>query len=76
MSPFTWYLSLSPQIAGIAVGVFAGILVLLALFVLGMLYHRRLAIRRKRALRRYLQSGEVCHLKFSHICMYYDLSVH
>ncbi|KTF87279.1 hypothetical protein cypCar_00011929, partial [Cyprinus carpio] len=48
----------SSQIAGIAVAVFAGILVLLALFVLGMLYHRGLAIRRKRALRRYLESGE------------------
>lgn len=48
----------SSQIAGIAVAVFAGITVLLALFVLGMLYHRGLAIRRKRALRRYLESGE------------------
>lgn len=48
----------SSQIAGIAVAVFTGIIVLLALFVLGMLYHRGLAIRRKRALRRYLQSGE------------------
>uniref|UniRef100_A0A671R952 Receptor protein-tyrosine kinase n=1 Tax=Sinocyclocheilus anshuiensis TaxID=1608454 RepID=A0A671R952_9TELE len=46
------------QIAGIAVAVFAGIIVLLALFVLGMLYHRGLVIRRKRALRRYLESGE------------------
>uniref|UniRef100_A0A672LC74 Receptor protein-tyrosine kinase n=1 Tax=Sinocyclocheilus grahami TaxID=75366 RepID=A0A672LC74_SINGR len=46
------------QIAGIAVAVFAGIIVLLALFVLGMLYHRGLIIRRKRALRRYLESGE------------------
>uniref|UniRef100_A0A673MCP2 Receptor protein-tyrosine kinase n=1 Tax=Sinocyclocheilus rhinocerous TaxID=307959 RepID=A0A673MCP2_9TELE len=45
-------------IAGIAVAVFAGIIVLLALFVLGMLYHRGLVIRRKRALRRYLESGE------------------
>lgn len=48
----------SSQIAGIAVAVFAGIIVLLALFVLGLLYHRGLAIRRKRALRRYLESGE------------------
>uniref|UniRef100_A0A671R8I3 Receptor protein-tyrosine kinase n=1 Tax=Sinocyclocheilus anshuiensis TaxID=1608454 RepID=A0A671R8I3_9TELE len=48
----------SSQIAGIAVAVFAGIIVLLALFVLGMLYHRGLVIRRKRALRRYLESGE------------------
>ncbi|KAK7128917.1 hypothetical protein R3I94_017219 [Phoxinus phoxinus] len=48
----------SSQIAVIAVAVFAGIIVLLALFVLGMLYHRGLAIRRKRALRRYLESAE------------------
>ncbi|XP_051962113.1 receptor tyrosine-protein kinase erbB-3-like [Xyrauchen texanus] len=48
----------SSHIAGIAVAVFAGIIVLLAVFVLGVLYHRGLAIRRKRALRRYLESGE------------------
>ncbi|XP_051947323.1 receptor tyrosine-protein kinase erbB-3-like [Xyrauchen texanus] len=48
----------SSHIAGIAVAVFAGIFVLLAVFVLAMLYHRGLAIRRKRALRRYLESGE------------------
>uniref|UniRef100_A0A8C1C2P4 Receptor protein-tyrosine kinase n=1 Tax=Cyprinus carpio carpio TaxID=630221 RepID=A0A8C1C2P4_CYPCA len=46
------------QIAGISVAVFAGIIVLLAVFVLGFLYRRGLAIRRKRALRRYLESGE------------------
>uniref|UniRef100_A0A8C2CMH6 Receptor protein-tyrosine kinase n=1 Tax=Cyprinus carpio TaxID=7962 RepID=A0A8C2CMH6_CYPCA len=49
---------LSSQIAGISVAVFAGIIVLLAVFVLGFLYRRGLAIRRKRALRRYLESGE------------------
>jgi len=58
---FTKHFPLSSQIAVIAVGVFAGIIVLLALFVLGMLYHRGLAIRRKRALRRYLESAEVSH---------------
>lgn len=61
MFSLTKHLPNSSQIAGIAVAVFAGILVLLALFVLGMLYHRGLAIRRKRALRRYLESGEVSH---------------
>ncbi|XP_026097690.1 receptor tyrosine-protein kinase erbB-3-like isoform X2 [Carassius auratus] len=48
----------SSQIAGISVAVFAGIIVLLAMFALGFLYHRGLNIRRKRALRRYLESGE------------------
>uniref|UniRef100_A0A673KX52 Receptor protein-tyrosine kinase n=1 Tax=Sinocyclocheilus rhinocerous TaxID=307959 RepID=A0A673KX52_9TELE len=58
MFSLTKRLPLSSQIAGISVAVFAGIIVLLALFVLGLLYHRGLAIRRKRALRRYLESGE------------------
>uniref|UniRef100_A0A671R9H5 receptor protein-tyrosine kinase n=1 Tax=Sinocyclocheilus anshuiensis TaxID=1608454 RepID=A0A671R9H5_9TELE len=58
MFSLTKHLPNSSQIAGIAVAVFAGIIVLLALFVLGMLYHRGLVIRRKRALRRYLESGE------------------
>uniref|UniRef100_A0A674EF51 Receptor protein-tyrosine kinase n=1 Tax=Salmo trutta TaxID=8032 RepID=A0A674EF51_SALTR len=48
----------SPQITGIALGVPAALIVCLALFVLGMLYHRGLAIHRKRAMRRYLESGE------------------
>uniref|UniRef100_A0A674EFI5 Receptor protein-tyrosine kinase n=1 Tax=Salmo trutta TaxID=8032 RepID=A0A674EFI5_SALTR len=47
-----------PQITGIALGVPAALIVCLALFVLGMLYHRGLAIHRKRAMRRYLESGE------------------
>lgn len=59
MFSLTKHLPLSSQIAGIAVAVFASIIVLLALFVLGLLYHRGLGIRRKRALRRYLESGEV-----------------
>uniref|UniRef100_A0A8C7F6A1 Receptor protein-tyrosine kinase n=1 Tax=Oncorhynchus kisutch TaxID=8019 RepID=A0A8C7F6A1_ONCKI len=45
-------------ITGIALGVPAALIVCLALFVLGMLYHRGLAIHRKRAMRRYLESGE------------------
>ena len=40
-------------------GVPAALIVCLALFVLGMLYHRGRAIRRKRAMRRYLKSEEV-----------------
>lgn len=49
----------SGQITGIALGVPAGLIFCLVLFFLGMLYHRGLAIRRKRAMRRYLESGEV-----------------
>ncbi|KAG8002681.1 Receptor tyrosine-protein kinase erbB-3 [Nibea albiflora] len=48
----------SGQITGIALGVPAGLFFCLALFFLGVLYHRGLAIRRKRAMRRYLESGE------------------
>uniref|UniRef100_A0A3Q0SIJ5 receptor protein-tyrosine kinase n=1 Tax=Amphilophus citrinellus TaxID=61819 RepID=A0A3Q0SIJ5_AMPCI len=47
------------EITGIALGVPAGLIFCLVLFFLGMLYHRGLAIRRKRAMRRYLESGEV-----------------
>ncbi|KAM7404725.1 hypothetical protein PAMP_012047 [Pampus punctatissimus] len=46
------------QITGIALGVPAGLIFCLVLFFLGVLYHRGLAIRRKRAMRRYLESGE------------------
>uniref|UniRef100_A0A671WTV2 Receptor protein-tyrosine kinase n=1 Tax=Sparus aurata TaxID=8175 RepID=A0A671WTV2_SPAAU len=42
----------------IALGVPAGLIFCLVLFFLGVLYHRGLAIRRKRAMRRYLESGE------------------
>ncbi|XP_057684332.1 receptor tyrosine-protein kinase erbB-3b [Corythoichthys intestinalis] len=48
----------SGQITGIALGVPAGLIFCLILFFLGVLYHRGLAIRRKRAMRRYLESGE------------------
>uniref|UniRef100_A0A3P8NW30 Receptor protein-tyrosine kinase n=1 Tax=Astatotilapia calliptera TaxID=8154 RepID=A0A3P8NW30_ASTCA len=48
----------SGQITGIALGVPAGLIFCLVLFFLGMLYHRGLAIHRKRAMRRYLESGE------------------
>uniref|UniRef100_A0A3Q1CIH4 Receptor protein-tyrosine kinase n=1 Tax=Amphiprion ocellaris TaxID=80972 RepID=A0A3Q1CIH4_AMPOC len=46
------------MITGIALGVPAGLIFCLVLFFLGVLYHRGLAIRRKRAMRRYLESGE------------------
>uniref|UniRef100_A0A7N9AN48 Receptor protein-tyrosine kinase n=1 Tax=Mastacembelus armatus TaxID=205130 RepID=A0A7N9AN48_9TELE len=45
-------------ITAIALGVPAGLIFCLVLFLLGVLYHRGLAIRRKRAMRRYLESGE------------------
>ncbi|KAM6928711.1 receptor tyrosine-protein kinase erbB-3b isoform 2-T2 [Lycodopsis pacificus] len=48
----------SGQITGIALGLPACLILCLALFFLGVLYHRGLAIRRKRAMRRYLESGE------------------
>ncbi|XP_076840273.1 receptor tyrosine-protein kinase erbB-3b isoform X2 [Brachyhypopomus gauderio] len=48
----------SPAVAGIVFGVLACLIVCLAVVVLSLLYHRGLAIRRKRALRRYLESGE------------------
>ncbi|XP_029973898.1 receptor tyrosine-protein kinase erbB-3b [Salarias fasciatus] len=48
----------SGQVTGIALGVPAALIFCLALFFLGLLYHRGLAIRRKRAMRRYLESGE------------------
>ncbi|XP_026872274.2 receptor tyrosine-protein kinase erbB-3b isoform X2 [Electrophorus electricus] len=48
----------SPAVAVIVFGVLAGLIVCLAVVVLSLLYHRGLAIRRKRALRRYLESGE------------------
>ncbi|XP_074537587.1 receptor tyrosine-protein kinase erbB-3b isoform X2 [Halichoeres trimaculatus] len=48
----------SGQITGIALGVPAGLIFCLVLFFLSLLYHRGLAIRRKRAMRRYLESGE------------------
>uniref|UniRef100_A0A3B3W007 receptor protein-tyrosine kinase n=1 Tax=Poecilia latipinna TaxID=48699 RepID=A0A3B3W007_9TELE len=47
------------QITGIALAVPACLIFCLGLFFLGVLYHRGLAIRRKRAMRRYLESGEV-----------------
>uniref|UniRef100_A0A4W4HQS0 Receptor protein-tyrosine kinase n=1 Tax=Electrophorus electricus TaxID=8005 RepID=A0A4W4HQS0_ELEEL len=47
-----------PAVAVIVFGVLAGLIVCLAVVVLSLLYHRGLAIRRKRALRRYLESGE------------------
>ncbi|MCJ8741867.1 hypothetical protein PDJAM_G00075710 [Pangasius djambal] len=48
----------SPHIAAIVSGVLAGLIVCLAVVVMSLLYRRGLAIRRKRALRRYLESGE------------------
>jgi hypothetical protein len=52
--------SLSSQpIIGIVLGVLAVVIVGISIFVMSVLYRRGLAIRRKRAMRRYLASGEV-----------------
>ncbi|TSL61272.1 Receptor tyrosine-protein kinase erbB-3 [Bagarius yarrelli] len=48
----------SPHTAAIVSGVLAGLIVCLAIVAMALLYRRSLAIRRKRKLRRYLQSGE------------------
>ncbi|KAG9353510.1 hypothetical protein JZ751_018177 [Albula glossodonta] len=48
----------SVKTTGIVLGVLASVVVCFAVFVLSMLYHRGLAIRRKRAMRRYLERGE------------------
>lgn len=48
----------SPRIAGIVSAVLSGLIICLVVVVIGLLYRRGLTIRRKRALRRYLESGE------------------
>ncbi|XP_053338604.1 receptor tyrosine-protein kinase erbB-3b [Clarias gariepinus] len=48
----------SPHIAAIVSGVLAGLILCLAVVVMALLYRRSMAIRRKRILRRYLESGE------------------
>uniref|UniRef100_A0A674P6F1 Receptor protein-tyrosine kinase n=1 Tax=Takifugu rubripes TaxID=31033 RepID=A0A674P6F1_TAKRU len=47
------------MVTGIVVGVIALLFVSFAVFVLTVLYRRGLAIRRKRAMRRYMERGEV-----------------
>uniref|UniRef100_A0A8C2AM94 receptor protein-tyrosine kinase n=1 Tax=Cyprinus carpio TaxID=7962 RepID=A0A8C2AM94_CYPCA len=46
-------------VTAIVLGVIFGVLLAFSVFVLSVLYRRSVAIRRKRAMRRYLQSGEV-----------------
>lgn len=62
----------SGQITGIALGVPASLIFCLVLFFLGVLYHRGLAIRRKRAMRRYLESGEVRLQRPSGLMRHFD----
>ncbi|KAL0978362.1 hypothetical protein UPYG_G00169500 [Umbra pygmaea] len=47
-----------PPITGIVLGVLATVIVGFSIFVMSVLYRRGLAIRRKRAMRRYLERGE------------------
>ncbi|XP_039603172.1 receptor tyrosine-protein kinase erbB-3a isoform X2 [Polypterus senegalus] len=49
---------ISNPVTAIVLGVIASLIVLTSVFVLCVLYQRGLAIRRKRAMRRYLESGE------------------
>uniref|UniRef100_A0A8C8HIL9 Receptor protein-tyrosine kinase n=1 Tax=Oncorhynchus tshawytscha TaxID=74940 RepID=A0A8C8HIL9_ONCTS len=51
-------LTTSQPIIGIVLGVLAVVIVGISIFVMSVLYRRGLAIRRKRAMRRYLASGE------------------
>uniref|UniRef100_A0A8C2DQG6 Receptor protein-tyrosine kinase n=1 Tax=Cyprinus carpio TaxID=7962 RepID=A0A8C2DQG6_CYPCA len=48
----------SLPVTAIVLGVIFGVLLAFSVFVLSVLYRRSVAIRRKRAMRRYLQSGE------------------
>ncbi|MFT7801065.1 receptor tyrosine-protein kinase erbB-3-like isoform X2 [Arapaima gigas] len=48
----------SPPTTAIVVGVLVGVFLAFVIFVFGMLHHRGRTIRRKRAMRRYLESGE------------------
>lgn len=50
----------SLPITGIVLGVIAAVVVAFAVFVTVVIYRRNVAIRRKRAMRRYLERGEVC----------------
>lgn len=50
----------SLPITGIVLGVIAAVVVAFAVFVMVMIYRRNVGIRRKRAMRRYLERGEVC----------------
>lgn len=53
------FLVIRQTVTGIVVGVIALLFVSFSVFVLTMLYRRGLAIRRKRAMRRYMEQGEV-----------------
>lgn len=54
------FISVSRQeTTAIVLGVIALLFVSFSIFVLTILYRRGIAIRRKRAIRRYMESGEV-----------------
>jgi len=52
----------------IVLGVIAFLFASFSIFVLTILYRRGLAIRRKRAMRRYMESGEVSQLLYFVFC--------
>lgn len=47
-------------VAAVVLGIIAAMLIGFSLFFMIVLYRRSLAIQRKRAMRRYLESEEVC----------------
>lgn len=53
------FLVIRQTVTGIVVGVIVLLFVSFSVFVLTLLYRRGLAIRRKRAMRRYMERGEV-----------------
>lgn len=55
------FLDIRQMVTGIVVGVIVFLFVSFSVFVLTVLYRRGLAIRRKRAMRRYMERGEVSH---------------
>lgn len=63
--------SIRQTTTAIVLAVIALLFVLFSTFVLTVLYRRGLAIRRKRAMRRYMESGEVSQSLMTALCCYF-----
>lgn len=64
------FLVIRQTVTGIVVGVIALLFVSFSVFVLTVLYRRGLAIRRKRAMRRYMERGEVSQSLRTALCCF------
>lgn len=64
------FLVIRQMVTGIVVGVIALLFVSFSVFVLTVLYRRSLAIRRKRAMRRYMEQGEVSQSLRTALCCF------